>query len=147
MWSTPFRSQRFAERCTARSCDAAAEVGCPRCRAPLCQSHTCEPYGCCEGCAIDLYFAVSRAGRRKVLSGGAATIVSTLGLYALYAVHLAPPVALGIMVAGIGLGVGTLLWGGTVSPRLVDRAFRRQLRGSRLALAAGPVEGGGPLGP
>ncbi len=122
----PFRTQLFVERCAA--CDEAARRVCPRCRAPVCPAHTCEPYGCCEVCATDIYFAVSKAGRAQMLGGSAVAAVSTAGLYALYALHVFPVMAAGILVVGLASGFGAMFWGGAVSPRLVDRSLRKQLK-------------------
>ena len=79
-------------------------------------------------CATDIYFAVSKAGRHQILGGSAVAAVSTCGLYALYALHVFPVMAAGILVLGVASGFGAMLWGGTVSPRLVDRSLRKQLK-------------------
>jgi hypothetical protein len=90
-----------------------------------------------------MYFAVSRAGRGTVLGGSVITAVSTAGLYALYAVQLFPAVVAGLLAAGLAAGFGVILWGGSISPRLADRALRKQLKHPRL-LADGAAGDGTP---
>ncbi|HUS68780.1 MAG TPA: hypothetical protein VMZ28_29795 [Kofleriaceae bacterium] len=131
----PFRSQAYRERCG--SCDAfAADAACPRCRAPVCATHACDPYGCCEPCATEMYFAVSKAGRRHIVGGGALAFVSTIGLYALYALRVFPPLAAGLLVAGLATSFAVMMWGGSISPRLAELSLKRKfvrLRGGPLA--------------
>ena len=131
----PFRDQAFRERCG--DCDAFADASCPRCRAPVCATHACAPYGCCEPCATEMYFAVSKAGRRHIVGGGALAFLSTVGLYTLYALRVFPPVAAGLLVTGLATSFAIMMWGGSISPRLAELSLKRKfvrLRGG------GPVE-------
>ena len=130
----PFRAQQYRERCG--SCDAFATTGCPRCRAPVCAAHACDPYGCCEPCATEMYFAVSKAGRRHVVGGSAVAFISTVGLYALYALRVFPPVAAGLLVAGLGAGFAVMMWGGSISPRLAELSLKRKF----FRLRASPLD-------
>lgn len=76
-----------------------------------------------------MYFAVSRAGQRHVVSGSVIAFISTIGFYTLNALRLFPPVTAALLLAGVGAGIGTVLWGGSISPRLTERAMlRRQLK-------------------
>jgi hypothetical protein len=120
----PFRSQAYKERCG--SCEAFAAAGCPRCRAPVCAAHACDPYGCCETCATEMYFAVSKAGRRHIVGGSTLAFLSTVGLYALYALRVFPPIAAGLLVAGLAGGFAVMMWGGSISPRLTELALKRK---------------------
>ncbi len=84
-----------------------------------------------------MYFAVSRAGQRHVLGGSAVAFVSTIGFYTLYALRLFPPLAASLFVLGVFAGIGAVLWGGSISPRLTERAMlRRPLKNRRLLAAA-----------
>jgi Zn-dependent alcohol dehydrogenase len=127
----PFRSQPYVVRCN--ECDAGAATACPQCRAPICVAHAYAPHGYCEQCATEMYFAVSRAGKRHVLTGSAIAFVSTIGFYTLNALRIFPPVAAALLVLGVATGIGAVLWGGSISPRLTERAMlRRQLKPRRL---------------
>ena len=84
-------------------------------------------------CATEMYFAVSRAGHRHVLGGSAVAFVSTIGFYTLDALRLFPPLAATLAVVGVVAGIGAVLWGGSISPRLTERAMlRRTLKPRRL---------------
>jgi hypothetical protein len=73
-----------------------------------------------------MYFAVSRAGQRHVLGGSAIAFVSAIGFYTLNALRLFPPLTATLLVLGVVTGIGTVLWGGSVSPRLAERAMLRR---------------------
>jgi hypothetical protein len=123
----PFRSQEFVVRCS--TCEEKANSTCPQCQTPLCEAHACAPHGSCERCATEMFFAVSRAGQRHVVSGSAIAFISTIGFYTLNALRLFPPLTAALLLAGVAAGIGTVLWGGSISPRLTERAMlRRQLR-------------------
>jgi len=129
----PFRSQEYVERCTA--CEQRARTACPQCRAPICAGHACAPHGYCEGCATEMYFAVSRAGHGHILGGSAIAVVSTIGFYLLYALRMFPPLASAMVVLGLATGIGAVLWGGSISPRLTERAMLRRTDKQRRLLA------------
>ena len=92
-----------------------------------------------------MYFTVSRAGKRTVLGGGVITAVSTGGLYALYALQMFPIVVAAMLAAGLATGFITMVWGGSISPRLADRALRKQLKHPQLLV--GSVAGDGTVPP
>lgn len=73
-----------------------------------------------------MYFAVSRAGQRHVLGGSAIAFVSSIGFYTLYALRMLPSVAAALLVIGVATGIGAVLWGGSISPRLTERALLRR---------------------
>jgi hypothetical protein len=76
-----------------------------------------------------MYFAVSRAGQGHVLGGSAIAFVSTIGFYTLNALRVFPPLTAALLVAGVLTGIGAVLWGGSISPRLTERAMlRRQVK-------------------
>jgi Zn-dependent alcohol dehydrogenase len=123
----PFRSQEYVERCG--TCEEKAQGACPQCRLPICAAHACAPHGYCERCATEMFFAVSRAGQRHVLGGSAIAFVSTIGFYTLNALRVFPPLTASLLVLGVLTGIGAVLWGGSVSPRLTERAMlRRQIK-------------------
>lgn len=73
-----------------------------------------------------MYFAVSKAGRHHIVGGSAMAFLSTLGLYALYALRVFPPIAAGLLVAGLAGGFAVMMWGGSISPRLAELTLRRK---------------------
>ncbi|HWM87452.1 MAG TPA: hypothetical protein VNO33_16480 [Kofleriaceae bacterium] len=80
-----------------------------------------------------MYFAVSRAGHSHILGGSAIAVVSTIGFYLLYALRMFPPLASAMVVLGLATGIGAVLWGGSISPRLTERAMlRRTIKQRRL---------------
>jgi len=80
-----------------------------------------------------MYFAVSRAGQGHIRSGSAIAFVSAIGFYALNMLRVFPPLAAALLVLGVATGVGAVLWGGSISPRLTERAMlRRPLKPRRL---------------
>jgi hypothetical protein len=87
-----------------------------------------------------MYFAVSRAGQRHVLGGSAIAFVSSIGFYTLYALRMMPSVAAALLVVGVATGIGAVLWGGSISPRLTERAMlRRRIKQPRpVALLESP---------
>ena len=120
----PFRSQEYAPRCAV--CQQAAAIACRQCRLPICELHACAPHGSCEQCATEMYFAVSRAGKRHLKGGAAVAFVSAIGFYTVNALPLIAPAAVAVLVLGVVAGIGTVLWGGSVSPRLAERALLRR---------------------
>lgn len=74
-----------------------------------------------------MFFAVSRAGQRHVLGGSALAFVSSIGFYTLYALRMFPPVIASLLVLGVAAGIGAVLWGGSISPRLTERAMLRRM--------------------
>ena len=73
-----------------------------------------------------MFFAVSRAGKRHVLGGSAVAFVSAIGFYALDALRVFPPATAGLLALGVLTGIGAVLWGGSISPRLTERAMLRR---------------------
>ena len=115
------------------ACEEMAPGACPQCRAPVCEAHACDPHGFCERCATEMYFAVSRAGHRHVLGGSAIAFVCAVGFYTVNMLRVFPPLAAALLVLGVATGVGAVLWGGSISPRLTERAMlRRTLKARRL---------------
>lgn len=124
-----FRSQEFRELCGA--CKEPAGSACPRCEQPLCAEHVFPPDGCCEPCAIDIYLAVSRAGKRHLTAGSVLGGVAMALFYICWQIQYLPVALLSVVVAGFAASLGTICWGGVISPRLADRRLRRQLSSGR----------------
>jgi hypothetical protein len=93
-----------------------------------------------------MFFAVSRAGKRHIATGSAIAFVSTIGFYTLNALRVFPPLAATLLVLGVAAGIGAVLWGGSISPRLTERAMLRRQPPPRLLASAEPdrAPGSGP---
>jgi len=120
----PFRSHEYVERCAL--CEQPAPGVCPQCQLPICEAHACAPHSSCERCATEMYFAVSRAGKRHVKGGSAIAFVSAIGFYTISALRLVPPITASLLALGVLTGIGAVLWGGSISPRLAERALLRR---------------------
>jgi hypothetical protein len=129
-----FRSQVFRELCGA--CREPAPVACPRCQQPLCAGHAFPPDGCCEGCAVEIYLTVSRAGKKHLTAGTMIGGVATGLFYLCWYIQYLPISVLAVVALGFCASLISILWGGAVAPRLADRRLRRQLGHGRALLRA-----------
>jgi hypothetical protein len=129
-----FRSQVFQELCGA--CREPAPGACPRCQTPLCASHAFPPEGCCEGCAVEIYLTVSRAGKNHVTAGTVLGGVATGLFYLCWYIHYLPVSVLAVVALGFCASLISIFWGGVVAPRLADRRLRRELGRARVLVRA-----------
>jgi hypothetical protein len=131
-----FRSQVFRELCGA--CREPALAACPRCQTPLCAGHVFPPEGCCEGCAVEIYLTLSRAGKKHLTAGTVLGGVATGLFYLFWYIHYLPVSVLAVVAFGFCASLISILWGGAVAPRLADRRLRREL-GRALVRASLPA--------
>lgn len=111
-------------------------MACPRCQQPLCAGHAFPPDGCCEGCAVEIYLTVSRAGKKHLTAGTMIGGVATGLFYLCWYIQYLPISVLAVVALGFCASVISILWGGMVAPRLADRRLRRQLGHGRALLRA-----------
>jgi hypothetical protein len=120
-----FREQALTQLC--RVCRAEGTCVCPSCGNVLCGMHRIQPNDLCEGCAVEMYLVVSKAGRTALTVGGAATTVILVGAQLLASFEMRPALTMGLVIGGILLGAATLSWG-VWAPK---RAERKAVRGFR----------------
>lgn len=110
-------------------------MSCPRCRQPLCAGHAFPPDGCCEGCAVEIFLAVSRAGKGHLTAGAMLGGMAT-GLFCLcWYIHL-PISAFLVVAVGFCASLLSIFWGSSVAPWLADRRVRRELGPRRARIRA-----------
>lgn len=82
----------------------------------------------CEACAVEMYTVVSKAGRRLLTVGSGISLGCLGALYTLANLGFLTVLAVALLGVGTMLGVGTICWGGYLSPK---RAERKALLGHR----------------
>ncbi len=124
-----FREQALTQLC--RICKAEAVCACRSCGNLLCNNHRIRPSELCEGCAVEMYMVVSKAGRTTLTLGGSASIVFLAAAYVFAALEVLPALTVGLLVSGSILGAATLIWG-RGAPKRAERKIERSFGNRKL---------------
>jgi hypothetical protein len=85
---------------------------------------------------VEIFLAVSRAGKKHLTAGTVLGGAATGLFYLCWYIQYLPISALAVVATGFFASFLTILWGGTVAPRLADRRLRHQLQRGRICLRA-----------